>query len=534
MKIQVDMFEVGLGAALLLQFDTPRGPVRVLADGGVTGYPADSVLKKLPEAVNAFGEADALHIDLMIGTHYDADHLDGLVPIINDPTITIGEAWLPPVANDTQAHPFGQAAPDHAMLARQLAGSDGGKVLAKYLAHKAELCERLEAIERGEDENSKPALLRGEVRNAREQVVRKAVFNTRGDVRVGPARRYFTDHLHDVAQRLGDGFSGSSHADDDIGEHEGWAGPEDPDWLWTQDLIFGRPLDISDAFKRRWYARPGLKTLEVPALALIRKGAAKDAITAMSLNAVVKALVARKVNIRPETIPDGQPRRFIWRAAMKRFIPSDREVTDGPELTLMGPSDALVAKHRDRLPIGSYASFVSKAVIPIKGITPSNQLSYVMRFSHADQAILVTGDAGCVDFKPEARTSPYHQPLLDCLADLDVVQIAHHGGANAHFYRCLIASDFKDQVRPAHLLLSHAVNDKHRPSKEFDAFVATIRRPNALKILFTSRPKAEKVCNFRDIIVDVTGGPASDRGDVRLIFSEGAPWEVTRHLVEIV
>ena len=99
--IQVDLFEVQLGASLLLQFRADDGDVmRVLADGG-QGPPID-VHKKLPGALQAF--SDGRRIDLLLGTHYDADHLDGLVPIINDSTIEITEAWLPPVANDVEPH----------------------------------------------------------------------------------------------------------------------------------------------------------------------------------------------------------------------------------------------------------------------------------------------------------------------------------------------------------------------------------------------------------------------------------------------
>ena len=120
MSIQVDMFAVELGAAILLQFETKRGPVRILADAGEARH---QVSKRLPKAMGAFGRGSV--IDLMIGTHYDADHLEGLVDIINDPSISIGEAWLPPVANDTQRHAADDAIGNRNLLALQLAGKDG-------------------------------------------------------------------------------------------------------------------------------------------------------------------------------------------------------------------------------------------------------------------------------------------------------------------------------------------------------------------------------------------------------------------------
>lgn len=97
------MFEVQLGSAMLLQFFTENQTISVLADAGVkaSNYSLDHVKQKLPEAFGV-GNEDPKRIDLIIGTHYDEDHLSGLVPIIEDKTFEIGEAWLPPVANDTE------------------------------------------------------------------------------------------------------------------------------------------------------------------------------------------------------------------------------------------------------------------------------------------------------------------------------------------------------------------------------------------------------------------------------------------------
>src|ERR1700722_5858663 len=110
--IQIDMFEVQLGASLLLQFTATEGEtVRVLADAG-QGKPVSDVHKKLINEFKTLGDDDR-RIDLLMVTHYDADHLDGLIPIINDKTIEITEAWLPPIANDSEPHAFDEALADH-------------------------------------------------------------------------------------------------------------------------------------------------------------------------------------------------------------------------------------------------------------------------------------------------------------------------------------------------------------------------------------------------------------------------------------
>lgn len=84
------MFDVQLGAALLLQFEGAKGQVRVLADAGHRKY---KVAGKLTAAFADFADGDR-RIDLIVGTHYDADHLAGLVDVIKDPTLDIGEIWL--------------------------------------------------------------------------------------------------------------------------------------------------------------------------------------------------------------------------------------------------------------------------------------------------------------------------------------------------------------------------------------------------------------------------------------------------------
>ena len=74
-SIQVDMFEVQLGAAILLQFKVGDDVVRILADAGIktSRYPKDHVLKKL---LPILSKGNARRIDLIIGTHYDEDHLN--------------------------------------------------------------------------------------------------------------------------------------------------------------------------------------------------------------------------------------------------------------------------------------------------------------------------------------------------------------------------------------------------------------------------------------------------------------------------
>lgn len=516
--IQIDMFEVGLGAAMLLQFETPSGPVTVLADGGADRRPPDHVLKKLPDAAVSLRTDNKLHIDLMVGTHYDGDHLIGLPSIIRDPRITIGEAWLPPVANETDPTEDQSDEPNY--LALQLAENRNGNVLIDYLRQKAEICERIFQLEREHRDGPWERSTDLTFDQTDDASAERAVISPAGRLRRGPALTFFKAHLTDSQAILGARDVKGSHAD------------EMADWPDDIPILSRERLDRDRQDRRPTLSDFHLDDAGARSIALIRKGEAKKAITAIHLSAVVDALHKRKVAIRVATVNDGTPRRFVWRAASKRFVPTPRDPSDGPELTLLGPSDGLVRKHRDLLPVGSYVAMFKLSDIPLTSISPSNQLSYVMRFAYADQAILVTGDAGFVDFKPTGPRAPYYQPLLDCIRRLDVIQIAHHGGHNAHFYRCLLAAGFADEANDAYLLLSHAVDDPKRPSSAFGKFIEHARAGDRLKLLFTSRPLDKHVRDYKDLIQPSAGGLPSPKGDVRLSF-DGSKWSVTKHCVEV-
>ena len=198
---------------------------------------------------------------------------------------------------------------------------------------------------------------------------------------------------------------------------------------------------------------------------------------------------------------------------------------------MLGPSKSLIKKHWHRLPVQQQISHALFTKIPIVGVTPSNQLSYVLHFKSEEQGILIAGDTGCNDFKPKKRSAPYYSALLNALEPLNVVQVSHHGGANAHFYRVLQQAAGKDDLPNSHMLLSHETNSKSRPSNAFRLFVENIRTseqgPN---LLFTSKPKKEKVEGYAELISAAVGA-TSDEGDVSLTYS-GNSWRVTRHAIE--
>jgi len=167
----------------------------------------------------------------------------------------------------------------------------------------------------------------------------------------------------------------------------------------------------------------------------------------------------------------------------------------------------------------------------IKSITPSNQLSYVAHFTAEGQGILVTGDAGCVDFRP-GRQQPNYEKLLNALSPLHVVQVARHAGNNAHFYHVLRAARYPKAEPQSFLLLSHATQDRYRPSREFCQFVEDVRRePEIVSLLFTSQPRVHQIRGLEALVHAPIGRPA-DRGDVCLELQDGI-WRVTKHAIAV-
>ncbi|MCU0266189.1 MAG: hypothetical protein MUC45_08760 [Actinomycetia bacterium] len=522
-RIQVDMFEVQLGAGLLLQFDTPDGPVRVLADAGVKagGYPPDHVHRKLPGAFDAFDAFDASvadgagrRLDLVIGTHYDEDHLIGLVPVIADESLAIGEAWLPPVADDSRPPPPDRPLGGDDLLVTALAGPDRAARLTAHLRAKHEVCQLAAQVERAAD-----AVRPDRPRSVRpDQRLLAGTPRSGGDVTAW--RRVFEAHAEDAAVTLGPLLADASHAGgpDEAHDLPGPAARRSRTTAWAGG---------SDALARAW-ADPSRASADATDLATIRRAAARDAINALALAEVVAALADRGIAIRCPTIPDGMPQQYRWRPGERRFAPSGGRASHGLSLTLLGPSEGLVRRHWTRLPVGDYVTRAREAAIPIQWITPSNQLSLVTRFDFAGQAVLVVGDSGFVDFT--APEGGYHPRLLAALLPLQVVQVAHHAGNNAHFYRALLAAGWAEQPGQPLLLVSHATRDRHRPSPAFGQFLAALRDgPADPRVVFTSKPSVARVRSFRDAIHPVVG-TSHLVGDARLVCDDGT-WTVARHAI---
>jgi hypothetical protein len=548
--IQVDMFAVGLGAAVLTQFALEDGSiVTVLADGGSGhDHPVEGVLRRLEEALGSFRSGRSIRIDLIIGTHYDGDHLKGLLPIAQDESIEIGDVWLPPLKNDTEEILHPPEADD--FLAGQLFDDRSGVVLLNYLDDKAAQVEELARLEREAvafvQERSRegpairewrlplPGYLDADWSSVKDMAGLRRELRSDAPIpgRVEAYRAFFEAHEADAARRTDGGRAHESA---------------------TYDSRYVDALDLARGVRNHWSLRakgrremlldvesyPDRVRIAPAALARIRKSIASGAITASHLAKVVEALRNRKRPVRPRCVfvADGRPSRFAWAPSKGRFVGREEGGDTDLTLTLLGPSEQLVEKHREKLPVGTYLYSVMHQDEPIhlESITPSNQLSYILTLEMSGQRILISGDAGCYGFKDDGRE--YYEELLKPLTPLHVVQVAHHAGHNYDFYNALLAAGFGNQeVRPF-LLVSHAKLDEHRPSPAFREFVARVRRKGEeAALLFTAVPDVSKVEDYDELIHQpVPSGAGAEEGDIRLGYrADSNPvWIVERHSVTV-
>jgi len=522
------MFEVQLGASMLLQFHQDGRTVRVLADAGTSHgkYPPGHVLHKLKKLLAIEGGGGLHGIDLLICTHYDGDHLNCLVPIIE--TFVIGEAWLPPVAADDRCPWAEQTEPaGEDFLGNAFANLDRGtERLHGYLDDKAKAVDAV-------------AQIRTAVRAQGRTEERKNVTQR---IRADESKRSlrdFEEYFRQASEQAGAIMQcGATHAcgevyppiaaseilkdlDDAARSYDRYRWPH-----WILD-------DALRANSAGTYLDGNSADPKVKSLASIEKSLADQAITAIHLKRVVDALHSRRVPMKFKSISDGKPDHYSWCKTEGRFR-YGKASSEGPGLVLLGPSKSLIEKHWRRLPVSQYVQFALLQMIPVKSSTPSNALSYSMIFSHAGQRILVSGDTGFVDFVEPASTRANLKFYPDLIAELKVwlpvVQVAHHGGTNKYFYHALIEAGYSWNDGESYLLLSHEVASEHRPSPTFGEFIAKLK-PTSVKLLFTSRPRRDATKDYVDLYAPPVGSAQhQQKGDIQLIYDAGT-WEVKEHAI---
>src|SRR5262249_37295349 len=167
--------------------------------------------------------------------------------------------------------------------------------------------------------------------------------------RVEAYRAFFEAHEADAAGRTGGGNAHESAAYDS----------RYPDALGLARRVRNR-WELRDEARRRMVldvkSYPDRARIVPAALARIRKSIASGAITASHLAKVVEALRNRKRPVRPRCafVASGRPSRFAWAPSKGRFVGREKGGDTDLTLMLLGPSEELVEKYREKLPVGTY------------------------------------------------------------------------------------------------------------------------------------------------------------------------------------
>ncbi|WP_265570294.1 hypothetical protein [Sphingomicrobium nitratireducens] len=477
--IAIDMFPVGLGSAMLVELDPGDDqPIRILADGGVGHGVAVTMVRDRLAQRWPRGQL----IDLLVGTHYDADHLKGLVPVVAHPSFDIGEAWLPPVRD----------ARTDELLGKLFARDEDGSALQRHLRDQADKIAQVEGA-------------------AGQLAERFSIEREAG--RTAP------------------------FADRALGE-EDFLGYEDPaaDGHRDEDEpIDRRPLPLrivtrlQDMMGEAWKGEYGFAPSRAEAakalleLDILKSRIASGAITAIHLHKLVRALVAKGVAMRFPMITKGKPKRYGWSRAERRF--SVRAKGDAILIDLLGPSNWLAAKHGAKLPRATAQLLAYMTSLPLEGITPSNQLSLIFRLEAFGEGMLLTGDSGCSDWPVRQGTRTYHGALLRKLDPLAIVQVSHHGGRSHHFFPVLQAA--RVERRKITYLVSQDAASKVRPGDAFRDYCRGVAR-NGSTILFTEPPRR----SLSRPIVPLIGARTGPGEAVSLRFSQGR-WRIADHPVDV-
>lgn len=87
---RIVMLPAGCGDCLWIEYGDQQNPSRLLIDGGISG-----TYKTIRQRLRGLS-GDQRHFELLVVTHIDADHIEGILKLLSDPQIkvTFGDVWF--------------------------------------------------------------------------------------------------------------------------------------------------------------------------------------------------------------------------------------------------------------------------------------------------------------------------------------------------------------------------------------------------------------------------------------------------------
>jgi beta-lactamase superfamily II metal-dependent hydrolase len=99
--LEIDMLALGDADSLLISRWANGNATRILVDGGYARH-AEDVRRFL-------AERNISHIDHVVSSHFHSDHAEGLVDLVQDQSLTFGEAWVHLPENHVDMNAVGRA-----------------------------------------------------------------------------------------------------------------------------------------------------------------------------------------------------------------------------------------------------------------------------------------------------------------------------------------------------------------------------------------------------------------------------------------
>lgn len=91
MDIKINILNVLDGDAIIIELTKPDKNLVMLIDGGQPRFYKEKVKPKLDEILPKYGK---LAPDIVVCTHYDSDHIGGLIPMIEAQISQVKEVWV--------------------------------------------------------------------------------------------------------------------------------------------------------------------------------------------------------------------------------------------------------------------------------------------------------------------------------------------------------------------------------------------------------------------------------------------------------
>src|SRR5688572_14613920 len=81
----IEMLPASLGDCLWIEYGDEHTPHRILIDGGTVGT-IDAIRAKICSVAKREGRC---HLELVVVTHIDADHIEGIIKLLGEPSLPV-------------------------------------------------------------------------------------------------------------------------------------------------------------------------------------------------------------------------------------------------------------------------------------------------------------------------------------------------------------------------------------------------------------------------------------------------------------